>query len=378
MRVTNGMMINNLLGNLNDSKDRLDKYNRQLSTGKKFNMPSQDPTGTVRSMDLNSTISNSEQYIDNIDQAINWVAATDDALGNAGEILQQSRELAVYGANDSLSSTDRNAVADEVEKLRNNLVQIANAKQGGKYLFVGQHTLNQAYKKEAEVASSASGITTASIEEKSEFTVGDYTVEFDSTGTEATLMDADGNGVDTVTGLTNTTAETITFSDTEGNTLEVEKDNSDMSNAVEDVTVSFNYQGDENKLTKEIAKGVEMGINQSGKHFEETLQELGVLVKNLRNDETEAISEDRIGNLDQRIDKVLSMRSETGAKQNRLELTKSRLEDDKIKFKKLLSQNEDVNIAETIMNLKMSENVHRAALSSGARIIQPSLMQFLK
>jgi flagellar hook-associated protein 3 FlgL len=61
-----------------------------------------------------------------------------------------------------------------------------------------------------------------------------------------------------------------------------------------------------------------------------------------------------------------------------MQMTKNRLEDDKIKLKKLLSENEDVDIAKTIMDLKMSENVYKAALSSGSRIIQPSLVDFIK
>jgi flagellar hook-associated protein 3 FlgL len=63
---------------------------------------------------------------------------------------------------------------------------------------------------------------------------------------------------------------------------------------------------------------------------------------------------------------------------NRLELTANRLEDDFINFTSLMSKNEDADIAEVIMNLQNEENVYRASLSAGARVIQPSLVDFLK
>jgi flagellar hook-associated protein 3 FlgL len=47
-------------------------------------------------------------------------------------------------------------------------------------------------------------------------------------------------------------------------------------------------------------------------------------------------------------------------------------------LRELLSKNEDADMAEVIMNLKMEENVYRASLAGGAKIIQPSLVDFLR
>ena len=63
MRITNKYMSNNLMKNLNDNKERLNNYNNQLSTGKQFSLPSDDPTGVATSMDLDSTISQNKQNI---------------------------------------------------------------------------------------------------------------------------------------------------------------------------------------------------------------------------------------------------------------------------------------------------------------------------
>lgn len=75
---------------------------------------------------------------------------------------------------------------------------------------------------------------------------------------------------------------------------------------------------------------------------------------------------------------TLSVRSDIGARMNRAELTSHRLSSDELNFTKLMSDNEDVDMAELIMNMTNEENVYKASLSAGARIIQPSLIDFLK
>ena len=84
-----------------------------------------------------------------------------------------------------------------------------------------------------------------------------------------------------------------------------------------------------------------------------------------------------LGRIDDDINNILRVRSGIGARMNRLELTANRLEDDFINFTSLMSKNEDADIAEVIMNLMSEENVYRASLSTGARVIQPSLVDFL-
>ncbi|UMZ74995.1 flagellar hook-associated protein FlgL [Natranaerofaba carboxydovora] len=90
------------------------------------------------------------------------------------------------------------------------------------------------------------------------------------------------------------------------------------------------------------------------------------------------LSNENISNLDKWIDHTLDNRSTVGARTNRMELTKNRLEDVEHMSKDRLSKVEEADMAETIMDLKMQENVHRMALSAGARVIQPTLLDFLQ
>ena len=75
---------------------------------------------------------------------------------------------------------------------------------------------------------------------------------------------------------------------------------------------------------------------------------------------------------------VLTITSKIGAKSNRLELTNNKLDEQIVNLKDLLSFNEDVSLPEAYMNLNIAENAYRASLATGARIIQPSLMDFLR
>jgi flagellar hook-associated protein 3 FlgL len=78
------------------------------------------------------------------------------------------------------------------------------------------------------------------------------------------------------------------------------------------------------------------------------------------------------------INNVLAVRADIGARQNRVELMESRLEQQEVFASRILSENEDADIERVITDLKMQESVHRAALGVGARIIQPTLLDFLR
>ena len=88
--------------------------------------------------------------------------------------------------------------------------------------------------------------------------------------------------------------------------------------------------------------------------------------------------QEALGNIKDSTNQVLSITSEIGARTNRLELTENKLEDQLITLKELLSFNEDVSLPEAFMKLAIEENVYRASLGIGGRIIQPSLMDFLR
>lgn len=82
--------------------------------------------------------------------------------------------------------------------------------------------------------------------------------------------------------------------------------------------------------------------------------------------------------LNTRADKALNVRSEVGARANRLNFIDNRIKDLDLNLNALSGKTEDADMAEVIMNLNISQNVYQASLSAGARVIQPSLLDFLR
>ena len=87
---------------------------------------------------------------------------------------------------------------------------------------------------------------------------------------------------------------------------------------------------------------------------------------------------DLLGTIDKEMSNLLRVRSGVGARMNRLDLTTNRLDDDYVGFTKLMSLNEDVDIAEAVMHLKSEEAVYQASLATGAKVIQPSLVDYIR
>ena len=109
----------------------------------------------------------------------------------------------------------------------------------------------------------------------------------------------------------------------------------------------------------------------------EMMQVLDDFIEALETYDTDGINT-FLSEVDDQLQNVNASRSEIGAKTNRLEMILSRIGDDSINVTQLLSNSQDVDMAETIMLLKNAENVYKASLSGGARVIQPSLLDFLR
>jgi len=85
-----------------------------------------------------------------------------------------------------------------------------------------------------------------------------------------------------------------------------------------------------------------------------------------------------LAGVDANMDKVLTTRADIGARQNRVEMMSNRLDSQEASAKKQMSENEDIDYEKAITEMLTLESIHRAALSVGSRIIQPSLVDFLR
>ncbi len=133
----------------------------------------------------------------------------------------------------------------------------------------------------------------------------------------------------------------------------------------------------------EIFDGITIDVNTSGKTlFENLLHEDGTLSQLIKKLEDPNVKDEEIGDflskMDQHIDIFLKEQARVGAKQNRVEMMEDRIAQQEVTATKILSENEDVDLERVITELLTQESIHRAALSVGAKIIQPTLVDFLR
>ncbi len=141
MRITNRMMTNNMLSNINKNKQNMSKLEEQYSTGKKIQKPSDDPIVTVRALKFRTNLAEIEQYYDkNIPDAMSWMDVTEGALNTINSIVKQINTYCVQGSTDSLTATDRSSIVQKLVELKNQIYQEGNTNYAGRYVFTGYKT----------------------------------------------------------------------------------------------------------------------------------------------------------------------------------------------------------------------------------------------
>lgn len=141
--------------------------------------------------------------------------------------------------------------------------------------------------------------------------------------------------------------------------------------------------GNDEGLPVELYDGITINMNTAGKDLFKSIDDMmSEIQTKLTNDDANPVSADEISGLLTQIssvtDRALNARAEVGAKENRVEMMMDRLSSQKISVTKAMSDNEDVEYEETITQLITEGSIHRAALSVGAKIIQPTLVDFMR
>ena len=306
MRITNNMLSSQLLLNLNRNAQQMNNTQLQSATGRKINKPSDDPVGITYSLRYRAELSSNEQYQKNVDSATSWLDFNDTVMDQAGSIIQRLRELTVQASTGTNPQSAMDSVKEEVMQLKEQLIDVANSKLNGKYIFNGET-----------------------------YDIKPYQFTKDENGT------------------------------------------SDTTDAASVIT-------DTGKINFIVGESVQLPINVTGNEVfgNETEEDnlfvvLNNIIDALKDGKQKELS-DQLGTIDSRMDKMLAIRSEIGAKTNRIDLMMGRLDDLGVNLTDLQAKVEDADYAELIMKSKIQENIYNASLSAGAKIISPSLVDFLR
>ncbi len=141
MRITNQMMTNNMLNSINKNKNNISVLDRQYSSGKKIQRPSEDPIVAVRALKLRTNLAELNQYFEkNIPDAKSWMDVTEGAMDNMNDILTLINTACVQGASDQLSVNERESIVKNLEQYKEQIYQEGDANYAGRYVFTGYKT----------------------------------------------------------------------------------------------------------------------------------------------------------------------------------------------------------------------------------------------
>ncbi|WP_372788458.1 flagellar hook-associated protein FlgL [Paraconexibacter sp.] len=145
MRITHTMLSSRLLMDLRRQDNAIAEAQRQVATGRRVDRPSDDPAAAHAAIRQRGEIAGLQRYQQGAAEAADWTQATDTALGGLADVLHRARELALQGANGSLSAANRENIAAEIDQLVQSAKDRANVKVGDQYLMSGTATSTAPY-----------------------------------------------------------------------------------------------------------------------------------------------------------------------------------------------------------------------------------------
>jgi flagellar hook-associated protein 3 FlgL len=141
------------------------------------------------------------------------------------------------------------------------------------------------------------------------------------------------------------------------------------------------YHGDDGEINVIVGEHTTAEVNFVGTDiFDDSVDVFSILHDlqvALENNDSEGIS-NQIEPLGDALEQVVNVRADAGARMHRLEVTENYWANFLLNVTENLSKTEDADLAKTITDLTSQEAVYEASLAASARIIQPTLIDFLR
>lgn len=141
----NPNILPDLLAGLDQSQQQFDQADIELASGRSINEPSDNPSGTAALILNHAAQSQTDSYQRNISDLQSSLQIADSALSSAVTATTQAVSLGVEAGNSDLSDSDRQAIAQQLTGIQQQLVNIANTTSGGTYLFAGTQIETQPF-----------------------------------------------------------------------------------------------------------------------------------------------------------------------------------------------------------------------------------------
>ena len=367
----------------------------KLSSGLKINKAADNATGLAISEKMRSQIRGLDQASQNTQDGISVVQTAEGAIEEVGNIVQRMRELAVQGANETNTGSDRAKISEELTQLHEEIDRIAESTQfNGKDLLNGTNTVR--VENGHKITLSATG----GIDTKMEVEVQDG-FDFDELNADDLKVKIAAGKITMNAGNSNKygIAATMLEGDKikQGGVIKITDSNgkSIKFTAKQEITTAdFTALGTKAEDPKEIS-GKEISL-QVGANTSDS-QTLKVKIENVSTDslglDKETITKmakegtkgtdaanTMIKSLDKALERVNTSRANLGAMQNRLETAASNLTTSNENLTAAESRIRDVDVAEEMMNLSKLNLINQAAqaMMSQAKSQPEGVMQLLR
>ena len=393
-RISTSNAYNSALHNLMTRQDNLAQSQEQLTSGKRVVKASDDPTAAARAERARALGDRTTASQRALDASNNAMTLTESALGDAGDLMQQARELLVSAGDASYGDAERQSKANALQALRTQLLSVANRADGqGGYVFSGQGSGG------APFVDQPGGVTFKGVGGAVNVAT-DEPLPLTLDGGNVWLAANTGNGV-FVTTNTNSSAAwidsgSVTAPDQiTGSTYDIQ-----FSTAGGATTYSVLKDGNQVSTGNAYTSGQQISVDgmsfaisgtpADGDVFETTPSTKSLSVFDTLDKAVAMLStpdqggasvqqavQESLRNLDQCSSQLSSARSFAGTTLQRLDGVKGRLDATQLSAQTDRSNAEDLDMVQALSSFNQQQTGYQAALQSYATIQKLSLFQYL-
>ena len=325
MRITNASMVRSHLYDTQNNLTNMSKINQQISTGKVINTVSDDPHKAIKIMNINNEIKYTEKYNYNIDESVGWMNTTDGALDNVGNLLGEIKETILKVGNGTYSQNEMKSLNEDMnEKIKQLADTLKLNIMVGNTLFGG---------------SSVDDAPITVIENPD----GTVKLEFSKDKNGQTIPNTDDLKADISSGIN------IDYNISVGEILNIKDGNGNTVNLLDEIN-------NLSTLMNDIANGDE----QTAAKAKETLLN------------------DTKGKIDTLFDHVVNERTSLGVRVSTAEKIKELNDEDILNIQDVLSKTQDTDVVEKFIELKSAEMIYQASIQVGAKLIQPTILDYIR
>ena len=324
MRITNASMVRSHLYDTQNNLTNMSKINQQISTGKVINTVSDDPHKAIKIMNINNEIKYTEKYNYNIDESVGWMNTTDGALDNVGNLLGEIKETILKVGNGTYSQNEMKSLNEDMNEKIKQLADTLNSTHGGKYLFGGS-SVDDAPLKVVENPD------------------GSVKLEFSKDKNGQVIPNTDALNADISGGVT------INYNVSVGEIFNIKYGNGNNINLLDEIN-------NLSTLMNNIANGDEQTASTAKEE----------LLNNTK------------GKIDQLFDHVVNERTSLGVRVSTAEKIKELNDEDILNIQDVLSKTQDTDVVEKFIELKSAEMIYQASIQVGAKLIQPTILDYIR